>query len=85
MIIYLGLLPTAAGFYLWNKGAARTDTGILAVSNNLKIPLAVLVSWLVFSESADYARVLLGLAIITAALWLAGAGDRQRNSRHKGD
>jgi len=85
VIVYLGLLPTAVGFYLWNKGAARTDTGILAVSNNLKIPLAVLVSWFVFGESADYVRVLLGLAIITAALWLAGARDRERSSRTKGD
>ena len=85
VIVYLGLLPTAVGFYLWNKGAARTDTGILAVSNNLKVPLAVLVSWFVFGESADYVRVLLGLAIITAALWLAGARDRERSSRYKGD
>jgi drug/metabolite transporter (DMT)-like permease len=71
VILYLGLLPTALGFYWWNKGAARTDTGILAVSNNLKVPLAVLVSWLVFGESAAYARVLGGLAIIITALWLA--------------
>lgn len=83
VILYLGLFPTAVGFYWWNKGAARTDTGILAVSNNLKVPLAVLVSWLVFGESAAYARVVAGLALITAALWLAdgeGHASKKRNA-----
>lgn len=71
-VLYLGLVPTAAGFYLWNRGAARTGTGRLAAANNLKVPLAVLVSWWVFGETADYARMLLGLAVVTAALFLAG-------------
>ncbi|MFO7655380.1 MAG: EamA family transporter [Candidatus Krumholzibacteriia bacterium] len=72
VIAYLGLLPTAVGFYLWNRGAARTSAGILAVSNNLKVPLAVGVAWLVFGESADHVRVLGGLSLLVAALFVAG-------------
>lgn len=68
---YLGLVPTAAGFFLWNVGAARVRAGPLAVANNLKIPLAVLVAWLVFGERADYLRVAVGLALILLALALA--------------
>ena len=71
-VAYLGLVPTALGFYLWNRGAARVEPGLLAGANNLKVPLAVLVSWLVFGESADYVRVLAGLALVVAALFLAG-------------
>ena len=71
VIMYLGLLPTAAGFYLWNKGAIRVNAGILAVGNNLKVPLAILVSWFVFGEEADYLRVLVGLALILIALFWA--------------
>jgi len=71
-VLYLGLLPTALGFYLWNRGAARTSPGLLAGANNLKVPLAVLVSWVVFGESADYGRVLMGLVVIVGALFLAG-------------
>lgn len=74
-VLYLGLVPTAAGFYFWNRGAARTGAGQLAAANNLKVPLAVLVSWWVFGEAADYARVLLGLAVVTGALFLAGRRD----------
>ncbi len=71
VLLYLGLLPTALGFYLWNKGATRVGAGLLATANNLKVPLAVLVSWLVFGEDAAYGRVLLGLVVILAALFLA--------------
>lgn len=74
-LLYLGVLPTALGFYLWNKGAARVGAGLLAAANNLKVPLAVLVSWLVFGEEADYARVLAGLAVIVGALFLARRGE----------
>lgn len=72
-LAYLGVAPTAIGFYLWNKGAVRVGAGALAAANNLKVPLAVAVSWLVFGESAAYGRVLAGLGIVTAALFL-GAG-----------
>jgi len=71
VLLYLGLVPTGLGFYLWNKGAARATAGALAVCNNLKIPLAVLVAWLVFGEKAAYVRVLAALVIIVAALFVA--------------
>ncbi len=71
VLLYLGLMPTALGFYLWNKGATRVGAGLLASANNLKVPLAVLVSWLVFGEEAAYVRVALGLVVILGALVLA--------------
>lgn len=72
VLVYLGLLPTALGFYLWNKGAALVGAGFLASVNNLKAPLAVLVSWLVFGEEANYLRVLTGLILVVSALFVAG-------------
>ena len=71
VLLYLGLMPTALGFYLWNRGAALVTAGVLAVANNLKVPVAVLVSWLVFAEEAAYGRVLAGLVVIVAALFWA--------------
>ena len=63
---YLGIIPTGLGFWLWNRGAARTSVARLAISNNLKIPLSILVAWLVFGEAAPYLRVILGVTVI---LW----------------
>lgn len=71
VLLYLGLMPTALGFFLWNKGAAQVTAPVLAAANNLKVPLAVLVSWLVFAEEAAYGRVLAGLVVIVAALFWA--------------
>lgn len=70
-LAYLGLLPTAAGFYLWNRGAARAAPGVVAAANNLKVPLGVAAAWLLFGERADPVRTAAGAAIIAAALVLA--------------
>ncbi len=77
VLLYLGLVPTAVGFYLWNKGTVTVGHGSLAVANNLKIPLAVLVSWLVFGETAPYGRALAGMALLAAGLWVSGYGRRR--------
>ncbi len=82
-LLYLGLLPTGVGFYLWNRGAVRTAAGSLAVANNLKVPLAVLVSWLVFGENAAYGWAVLGLGLVVAGL--AVAADSIKNFRRPGN
>ena len=74
VLLYLGVVPTALGFYLWNKGSALVPSGFLAGANNLKVPLAVIVSWTVFGEEADYLRVTVGLVLVVAALFVAGPG-----------
>jgi drug/metabolite transporter (DMT)-like permease len=78
VLLYLGALPTALGFYLWNRGAARTRPAFLAAANNLKVPLAVVVSWLVFGEEVAGGRALLGLILLVAALLVAGDPNPRR-------
>jgi len=71
-ILYLGLVPTALGFWLWNRGVARVSGGVAAVMNNLKIPLAIIIAWGVFGEALDPGRLGPGLALIVAAVvWLS--------------
>mgnify|MGYP001544789928 CR=1 FL=1 len=71
ILLYLGLIASGLGFFLWNLGATRVSAGTLAVLNNLKIPLAVAVSLVVFRESADLPRLLVGAAIMAFAVWIA--------------
>lgn len=69
VLLYLGAVATGLGFYGWNVGATRVDTATLAVFNNLKIPLAILVSLTLFGETlADPVRFVLGSAVIAFAL-----------------
>lgn len=81
VILYLGLVASGLGFFLWNAGARRTAPGLLAVFNNLKIPLAAGISLLVFGERGDPVRLLLGLALLLAAVWICQSSSPAHKSR----
>lgn len=83
-ILYLGLVPSGLGFFLWNVGVRRSREGTAAACNNAKVPLAIAVSWLIFEPFPaleHLGRTLLALALITAALWLAETGRRGPHSQ----
>ena len=67
----LGVAASGLGFFLWNRGATRVSAGTLAAMNNVKIPLAVACSLVVFGEQADLPRLFLGGGLMASAVWLA--------------
>ncbi len=71
VLVYLGSIASGLGFFMWNKGAVKTNTGTLAVLNNVKSPLAILVSLLFFNEHPNLLRLSLGFAVIFFALYLS--------------
>lgn len=77
VLLYLGLLASGVGFFLWNVGALRVSAGTLAVFNNVKIPLAIAVSLVFFHERTDLLRLAIGGSAILLALYL--------NTRSKSD
>lgn len=81
VLLYLGLLASGVGFFLWNVGATRVEAGMLAVFNNAKVPLAVLVSLLFFGEHADWPRLLCGGGIMILAIWLNSRPDTSQSER----
>ncbi|MBI9021385.1 MAG: EamA family transporter [Verrucomicrobia bacterium] len=70
ILLYLGVIASGLSFFLWNVGARRVSSGALAVFNNLKIPLGILVSVLCFGEIADWPRLLTGGSLMAAALYV---------------
>ena len=70
-LLYLGVIASGFGFFLWNRGATLVNAGTLAVMNNAKVPLAVACSLIFFGETADLPRLAASLAIISMAVWLA--------------
>ena len=71
-IIYLGCVASGLGFFLWNKGATRSNPGALAAFNNAVVPLAVIISLLVFGESEtldleNLLRLFVGSVLIIGA------------------
>lgn len=75
-LVYLGIIPAGVCFYWWNLGAEKVNAGTLAVMNNVKLPIAVLVSLLVFGEHTNLPRLLVGGAVLAVALVLAERGRR---------
>jgi len=67
-LLYLGLAASGICFFLWNKGARFVNTGSLAIMNNMKIPLAIIVSLMLLRENTDYLRLIAGCALMGLAL-----------------
>lgn len=69
-LLYLGVVASGIGFFLWNYGARKTDAGALAIFNNLKIPLGVAFSVFIFGEEGNILKLFIGLVIIAFALFI---------------
>ena len=70
VLIYLGLIASGVCFFLWNKGARFVNEGMLAIMNNLKIPLGIIASLILLGESTDYLRLAIGFGLMVGAAWL---------------
>lgn len=82
-LLYLGAIASGLGFFLWNAGATRVNPATLAVFNNLKIPVAILISITVFREQAHLTSLLPGLAILLIALgWAERENRRSKDSKN---
>lgn len=64
---WLGVISSGAGFLMWNYGALRVTLAELAVALDFKLPIAVVVSILFFSEQADLMRVVAGGTVLFLA------------------
>jgi drug/metabolite transporter (DMT)-like permease len=68
VIAFLGLVASGVGFFVWSIGQTRVSAGVLAVFNNAKIPLGVIVSLVVFHEPADPWRLAVSLTLLLIGL-----------------
>jgi drug/metabolite transporter (DMT)-like permease len=69
-MVYLGIIASGVGFFLWNAGVRRVSVGAGAIFNNLKVPLSILVSLVIFNEKTNLPLLIVGGAIILAAFIL---------------
>lgn len=69
-LLYLAVIPTGLGFWLWNKGAQKVKYSTLAVMNNLKIPMGVLFAIFIFQEKINLANFLIGTLIIISSIFI---------------
>jgi drug/metabolite transporter (DMT)-like permease len=71
-MVYLGLAPTAIGFFTWAYALARTDAGKLGSTTYLVPPIAVLLGWIMLGEIPPLLTLpggVLCLAGVAVARW----------------
>ena len=68
-LMYLGLIASGLCFFLWNVGIRKVNEGMIAVMNNLKIPVGVVAGLLILKEQTDYVRLIGGCCLIALALY----------------
>ncbi|MFC6233868.1 EamA family transporter [Leucobacter soli] len=66
--IYLGLLPSAAGFVLWAYAVARMPVAVSTSLLYLVPPVAVLIAWVWLGELPIVPELLGGLVVIAGVV-----------------
>ncbi|ARJ06387.1 membrane protein [Cnuibacter physcomitrellae] len=69
--VYLGLLPSAAGFVLWAYAVARMPVAASTALLYLVPPIAVLVAWVWLGEAPILAELLGGLVVILGVVTIS--------------
>ena len=74
ILVYLGVVPTAIGFYAWNAGVARLGpSGAMVFYNTLPLYGAVL-GFLFLGETIGMPHIIGGMLIVSGGLWAARNG-----------
>jgi len=68
ILVYLGAMASGAGYYFWNQGAAKVNTGSLAIMNNALIPAGLVVNIVLWNKEADLLKIVIGGGIIFVSL-----------------
>jgi len=70
VLVWLGVVASGLGYFLWNKGACEVDAGVLAIMNNALVPAGLVMNLLIWGTPTNYVLLTLGSAVIAFSLWL---------------
>ncbi len=68
VLLWLGVVASGLGYFLWNRGASQVDAGYLAIMNNALIPAGLIVNVAIWNREEDLLRLSVGGVIILLAL-----------------
>jgi carboxylate/amino acid/amine transporter len=70
VLVWLGVVASGLGYFLWNKGACEVDAGVLAIMNNALVPAGLIMNLLIWRTPTNFVLLALGSAVIAFSLWL---------------
>lgn len=71
VLIWLGIGASGVGYFLWNFGATKVNSGVLAAMNNALIPAGLLVNLVIWNRDVDLVRIAVGSFLLLLAIWLS--------------
>lgn len=90
VLVWLGVVASGLGYFMWNYGATQVDAGTLGIMNNVHIPAGLLVNLAIWQQQPHWPSFVIGGAVIMASLWVhrrwvaprsaQTADDRRRDS-----
>jgi carboxylate/amino acid/amine transporter len=76
ILLWLGLVASGLGYWLWNAGARQVNADQLAVMNNVLIPAGLVVNFVFWHHQVNWWTFCLGSALILLSLLWAGRTTR---------
>ncbi len=70
VLLWLGIVASGVGYFLWNKGATQVDSGVLAIMNNALVPAGLIVNLVIWEKPTNYLLLAIGSGVILFSLWL---------------
>ncbi|MDV5354286.1 carboxylate/amino acid/amine transporter [Enterobacter asburiae] len=70
VLVWLGVVASGLGYFMWNYGATQVDAGTLGIMNNVHVPAGLLVNLALWQEQPHWPSFIIGGAVIMASLWV---------------
>ncbi|EIL0117514.1 DMT family transporter [Salmonella enterica] len=70
ILVFLGVVASGIGYFMWNYGATQVDAGTLGIMNNMHVPAGLLVNLAIWHQQPHWPSFITGAAVILASLWV---------------
>ena len=70
VLVWLGVVASGLGYFMWNYGATQVDAGTLGIMNNVHVPAGLLVNLAIWQEQPHWPSFIIGGSVIVASLWV---------------
>lgn len=60
VLVWLGVVASGLGYFMWNYGATQVDAGTLGIMNNVHVPAGLLVNLAIWQQQPHWPSFLIG-------------------------
>jgi len=70
ILLWLGIVASGLGYFMWNYGATQVDAGTLGIMNNFHVPAGLLVNLAIWQQQPHWPSFIVGALVIMSSLWV---------------